>query len=108
MKPRFWISGVLKLIGDVLAGYQSGHSDGVRKTRIETQQFLGEFARPRDLETYLQQRGEPQRTLELTAYEPGAPGVHSHGPSGLAGVACVAVGIFGLLPLLRRRNENSV
>jgi len=52
MKPRFWISVVLILPGAGLARYQSGRFNGVENTRIATQQFLNEFARSTDPETY--------------------------------------------------------
>ncbi len=112
MKPRFWISVVLILIGAGMAGYQSGRFAGEDYTCTTTQQFLKEFVRSTDLETYLQQRGQQQLMVQLTAYDgPSSyghsPGVRSQGPSIIVCVACAAVGIVGLLPLSRRKGENS-
>lgn len=56
---------VLLVVGAALAGYWSGHYEGVRTTRIETQQFLRDFARSTDLETYLQQHGHQEWAGEL-------------------------------------------
>ena len=100
---------MLLLIGAALAGYSSGHYEGVRKTRIETQQFLREFASTTDLETYLQQRGQKEWSGKLAIYGIGGPtsNVHSHTSSAyliLAGIACIAVGLVGLLPLSRSRH----
>lgn len=94
------------VVGAVIAGYQSGRSDGSHTTRLETQQFLIEFARSTDLESYLKQRGEQARILELTAYGIGGPRLRSYGPSSSIGILCVAVGIIGLLPLSKRSHEN--
>lgn len=98
MKPRVWIFTSLIMAGALTVGYQAGRSSGAKDTRLEMQQFLKDFALSADLETYFRQRGEPQRFSELTAYGVGAPSSRSHGPSSLAGIACVAVGILGLLP----------
>lgn len=111
MKARFWFFALLLLIGAVLAGYSSGHYEGVRSTRIETQHFLREFARTTDLEAYLQQRGQKEWSGRLAVYGIGGPSsyIHSFGFSSysiLAGIACVAVGVVGLLPLLRGQYER--
>ena len=108
MKSRFWVFAVFLLIGAALAGYSSGHYEGVRKTRIETRQFLREFARTTDLETYLQQRGQKEWSGKLAVYGIGGPTsyIHSYTSSGyliLAGIACVAVGLVGLLSVSRSR-----
>ncbi len=112
MKPRFWISVVLVLIGAGMAGYQSGRFAGEDYTYAATQRFLKDFMRSTDLEAYLQQRGQQQLMFQLTAYDgPSSqghsPGVRSQGPSLIACVACAAVGIVGLLPLSRKKGENS-
>lgn len=111
MKARFWFFALLLLIGPLLAGYSSGHYGGVRSTRIETQQFLREFAHATDLETYLQQRGQKEWSARLALYGIGGPSsyIHSYGSSSysiLAGIACVAVGFVGLLPLLRGKSQR--
>jgi hypothetical protein len=104
MKPRFWISVMLILIGAGMAGYQSGRFAGEEYSSAGTQRFLKEFVRSADLETYLQQRGQQHLMFQLTAYN----GVHSSGPSTTVCVACAAVGIVGLLPLARRKHESPV
>lgn len=111
MKSRFWIFILLLMIGAVLAGYSSGHYEGVRTTRIETQQFLREFAGATDLETYLQQHGQKEWTGRLAVYGIGGPDsyIHSYSSSSgliLAGIACVAVSLVGLMALLRRLHEK--
>ena len=108
MKTRFWIFAVLLLVGALLAGYASGHYEGVRRTRIETQQFLAEFAAATDLETYLQQRGQKEWSGKLATYGVGGPTsyIHAHTSSAyliLAGIALIAVGFVGLLPFSRSR-----
>src|SRR5436190_16051419 len=110
MKPRFWIFAVLLLIGAVLAGYSSGRYEGVRRTRIETQQFLREFASATDLQTYLQQRGQKEWISKLAVYGIGGPTsyFHSKRPSAyaiLAGIVCVTVGLVGLLPFSQSRQK---
>jgi len=60
MKSRFWVFILLVMIGAVLAGYSSGRYEGVRTTRIETHQFLTEFASATELDAYLQQRGQKE------------------------------------------------
>jgi hypothetical protein len=110
MKLRFWIFAVLLLLGASLAGYSSGHYEGVRKTRIETQQFLREFTSTTDLETYLQQRGQKEWSGKLAIYGIGGPTsyLHSHTASAypiLGGIACIVTGLVGLLPLSRTHHE---
>ena len=58
MNARFWICILFLVVGAGLAGYSSGHYEGVRATRIETQEFLQDFARSTDLEAYLRQHGQ--------------------------------------------------
>jgi hypothetical protein len=108
MNLRLWICVVLVLVGAAGAGYIYGHSNGVHRTRLDTQYFLGEFARSTDLESYLQQRGQQVKMLELTAYVHAAPGAVSGGPAPLPFVLCVVAGILGLRPLLKRKCENQV
>lgn len=110
MKSSLWIFVVLVMIGAVLAGYSSGHYEGVRTTRIETQQFLREFASATELDTYLQQRGQKEWSGKLAIYGIGGPSSYIHSKSSasysiMAGIACVAVGIVGLLALSRRQAE---
>src|ERR1041384_2806818 len=111
MKSRFWFFVVLLLTGAVLAGYASGQYEGVRKTHIETQQFLREFARSTDLETYLEQHGQKEWLGKLRVYGIGGPTsyIHSHTPSSytiMAGIACVSVGLVRLFGLLGRQYEK--
>lgn len=112
MKIRFWIFVALLGIGACLAGYSSGHYEGVRTTRIESQLFLRDFARETDLETYLQQHGQEAWVGKLAVYGIGGPTsyIHSYAPSNyatLAGIACVAIGLVGLLSLSRRQCEKT-
>lgn len=100
-KTHFWFYALLVVLGATMAGYSSGRYEGVRSTRLETQQFLRELARETDLETYLQQRGQKQWTGRLAAY--GVAGsqsyIRSFRPSSyliLAGITGVAVGLLGL------------
>ncbi|NOS71612.1 MAG: hypothetical protein HOP33_17010 [Verrucomicrobia bacterium] len=111
MKTQFWIFVLLLVIGAVLAGYWSGHYDGVRSTRIETQVFLRDFARSTDLEAYLQQRGQPEWANRIRVYGIGGSSsyIHSYRTSGYAvsaGIGCVGVGLIGLLFLSRRLGEK--
>jgi hypothetical protein len=111
MKSRFWIFIVLVMIGAVLAGYSSGRYEGVRTTRIETHQFLREFASATELDAYLQQHGQKEWSGKLAIYGIGGPSSYIHSKSSfsysiLAGIACVAVGIVGLLVLSRRQYER--
>ena len=101
MKTRFWIFVVLLVVGAVLAGYSSGRYEGVRNTRTETRRFLTELARATDLVTYLDQRGHKEWIGRLTIYglEPTSDrrARTSSAYGALAGMACVAVGLVGLL-----------
>jgi hypothetical protein len=111
MKARFWIFVVLLVTGAAFAGYWSGHYDGVRATHIETQIFLRDFARSTDLEAYLQQHGQQNWAGTLRVYGIGGPSsyIHSYGTSIYAvsaGVACVAIGLFGLLYVSRRIQQQ--
>jgi hypothetical protein len=111
MKSRFWIFIVLLMIGTVLAGYSSGRYEGIRSTRIETQKFLREFASATELDAYLQQRGQKEWSGKLMIYGLGGPSSYIHSKSSasysiMAGLACVAVGIVGLLALSRRQYER--
>ncbi len=111
MKTRFWIPVLLLIVGAALAGYWSGHYEGVRTTRIETQQFLRQFVSATDLETYLQAKGQSEWAGKLRVYGIGGPGsyVHSLKPTTyavLAGVGGVAAGMIGLLALSRKPYEN--
>ena len=108
MKTRFWIFIALLIFGAALAGYWSGHYEGVRTTRVETQQFLQDFDRSTDLESYLQQHGQQEWTVKLLVYGIAGPNsyFHSYNSSAycvLAGIACVAVGIVGLSAFSRRQ-----
>jgi hypothetical protein len=99
-------------MGAVLAGYYSGHYAGVRETRIKTQQFLRDFTRSTDLEPYLEQQGKEEWIGKLAVYGIGGltSYVHSHASARnaiLAGIACVAVGIGGLLAFSRKPREKS-
>jgi len=112
MKLRFWICVLLIVAGTGVAGYQSGRFAGEDSTRAATQRFLNELVRTTDLGAYLEQRGQQQLMLQLAAYDGPSlygrtPGVHSQGPGVFACVACAAVGLAGLLPLSRRKQENS-
>jgi hypothetical protein len=78
MKSRFWIFIVLVMIGAVLAGYSSGRYEGVRTTRIETHQFLREFASATELDAYLQQRGQKEWSGKLAIYGIGGPSSYIH------------------------------
>jgi hypothetical protein len=113
MKLRLWSFVVLVMIGAVVAGYCSGRYQGVRSTRIETQQFLREFASATDLDAYLQQRGQKEWSGKLAIYGIGGPSsyIHSKGASSyaiLAGIASVAAGVIGLVVLSRRQHERPV
>jgi hypothetical protein len=106
MKRRFWTLIFLSIIGAAVAGYWSGHYDGVRSTCIETHQFLRDFVRSTDLETYLQQHGGQEWSGRLMAYGLVGPTsyIHFYGPSACAvsgGIVCVAIGLVGLLFLLK-------
>jgi hypothetical protein len=113
MKASFWIFVLLVMIGAVLAGYSSGHYEGVRTTRLETQQLLREFAGATDLESYLQQRGQKEWGSKLAIYGIGGPSSYFHSKrsssfSILAGIACVTIGVVGLLALSRSRHQRPV
>ena len=113
MKSRLWLFVVLLMIGAVLAGYSSGHYEGVRTTRIETQQFLREFASATDLESYLQQRGQREWSDKLAIYGIGGSSSYIHSKSSasfsiMAGIVCVGVGLAGLLALSRRKHDGPV
>ena len=113
MKSRFWIFAVTLIVGAVLAGYSSGHYEGVRTTRIETQQFLREFAAATDLDAYLQQRGQKEWSSKLATYGIGGQSSYLQSKSyssysSLAGIACIAVGIVGLLALSRKPYKRPV
>jgi hypothetical protein len=107
MRSRFWIFIVLVMIGAVLAGYSSGRYEGVRTTRIETQQFLSEFASATELDAYLQQRGQKEWSGKLAIYGIGGTSSYIRAKSSasysiLAGIGCVAAGIVGLIASSRR------
>jgi hypothetical protein len=109
MKIGFWIFVVLLVGGGGLAGYWSGHYEGVRKTSIETQLFLRELGQETDLENYLKGHGQEKWADKLRVYGIGGPTsyLHSRGDSVtsiLVGITCVTVGIGGLLSLLRREH----
>jgi hypothetical protein len=113
MKSSLWICVVLVMIGAVLAGYSSGRYEGVRTTRIETQQFLREFSGATELDAYLQQRGQKEWSGKLAIYGIGGPSSYIHSKrassySITAGIACVAVGIVGLVALSRRQYQKPV
>jgi hypothetical protein len=112
MKTRFRIFIFLLLIGAASAGYWSGNYDGVRQIRIETQMFLRDFARSTDVEGYLQQHGQQEWVGRLRAYGIGGPTSYIHYYGGsvyavLAGIACVAVGLVGLLRNTRLKPGNN-
>lgn len=109
MKSRFWIFVLFLVVGAVLAGYSSGRYEGVRRTRVETKRFLTELVRSTDLATYLDQRGQKEWVGKLAVYGIAGPTsyFHSRTPAvygTLAGIACVAVGLVGLLPFSRKTN----
>jgi hypothetical protein len=113
MKTLFWTFVILVIIGAAMAGYSSGHYDGVRRTRIETQIFLQDFTRSTEMETYLQQHGYSDWLGRLRVYGFVGPTsyIRSYGVSVYAvsaGVACVAVGLVGLLFMSRGRNKKPV
>jgi hypothetical protein len=109
MKTRFWIFVLLLISGAVLAGYGSGHHEGVRATGSETRKFLNELARATDLQTYLQQHGHHVWASKLLFYGI-RPDLHSRISANraiLPGIACVAAGIVGLLNLFRRQHAKA-
>lgn len=109
MKIGFWLFVVLLVSGGALAGYWSGHYEGVRKTSIETQLFLRELGQETDLENYLKEHGQEKWAGKLRVYGIGGPTSYLHSRSAsatatLVGIACVTVGIGGLLSLWRREH----
>jgi hypothetical protein len=111
MKLQFSIYMMLLMLGALFAGYSSGHFEGERTMISHFEYFVRDLVHSPDLDAYLQQHGQQKLAAELKEYGSESPNSYANAYRSClyqisAGIVFFAIGLVGLMTLLRRQNKN--